>query len=85
MTSSTISLALRRLARIVAGSHKSCPVEVVEGDAAPRECGESYYWTWTPNPDGTRVRHPNATSWRTYYHASTMRVQVGADWLAKHA
>jgi hypothetical protein len=56
-------------------------IEVIPGIAlAPRTAGESYYWT---TPSGkTIVRHPSAYRWPTWYHASTRRVQVGADWIA---
>jgi hypothetical protein len=55
------------------------PVEVVPGAQAPSVAGETYYWT---TPSGkTIVRHPNAYGWRTLYWPSTLRVEVGADWL----
>ena len=69
----------RRVLRRLAGAGAAMPVMVVDGDAAPRVCGESYYWT---TPSGkTRVHHPNAYGWRTLYWPSTLRVDVGRDWL----
>lgn len=69
----------RRLAREAAGAHASMPVHVVEGSQAPMVRGRSYYWT---TPSGkTEVRHPNAYGWRTWYHCSTLRVEVGREWL----
>lgn len=77
----TLPLAGRRAARKAAGAHKNCPVWVVAGRSAPRVVGESYYWT---TPSGkTRVHHPNAYGWRTRYWRSTLRVEVGAQWLAR--
>lgn len=59
------------------------PVHVIPGDRAPHYRGESYYWTWTPNPNGTRVRHAaGRAKYRCYYHASTLVLCVGATWLA---
>lgn len=69
----------RRAARAVAGAHATMPVVVVAGTTAPTIEGESYYWT---TPSGkTRVRHPNAYGWRTRYWPSTLRVEVGIEWL----
>lgn len=69
-------------ARLMAGARQNMPVQVVPGDTAPRQAGESYYWT---TPGGTLIRHPNAYRWPTVYHASTRRVEVGADWIARLA
>lgn len=78
----TPTLAQRRLARRAACAHASCPVDVVPGDGSPEIVGRSYYWT---TPSGrTIVRHPNAYGWPTLYHASTLCVRVGVEWLASH-
>jgi hypothetical protein len=77
------TLEQRRLARQYADQrvHHSIPVEIVDGDVAPRVAGESYYWT---TPSGkTIVHHPSAYGWPTLYHASTLRVEVGRDWFAR--
>lgn len=74
---------LRRGLRLAAGlqARDTRPIVVVEGSQAPAEGGESYYWT---TPSGrTIVRYPNAYGYRTLYHASTRRVEVGAAWLAR--
>jgi hypothetical protein len=59
------------------------PVVVVEGDAAPRSLGESYYWT---TRGGQRISHPNAYARKgrsnMVYRGSTNRTEVGAAWLA---
>ncbi len=72
---------LRKLAREACGACTSTPVTVISGDGAPEINGKSYYWT---TPSGkTIVHHPNAYGWPTWYHHSTLRVVVGADWLHK--
>lgn len=77
----TTTLAQRKLVRQAAGERNARqPVYVIDGAAAPHYTGRSYYWT---TPSGkTEVRHPNAYGWPTVYHASTLRLVVGADWLA---
>lgn len=80
MSATSLTLAARRLARRTAGAHAACHVEIVAGDAAPAIRGRSYYWTTLSGK--TEVRHPNAYGWPTLYHASTLRVQVGREWLA---
>lgn len=83
MTTATITLSARRIARQAAHAHANCPVEVIDGAAAPTLRGRSYYWTTLSGR--TEVRYPSAYGWPTLYHASTLRVQVGAEWLAQHA
>lgn len=57
-------------------------IVVVPGYVEPEQRGESYYHT---TPSGkTRVYHPSAYGWRTWYHPSTRHVAVGRDWLAFH-
>ena len=77
---SEITLAARRTVRQAAGAHANCPVEVIDGDAAPTLAGRSYYWTTLSGK--TEVRYPNAYGWPTKYHHSTLRVEVGSEWLA---
>jgi len=75
-----VALTARRIARREANAHNNCPVEVVAGNVEPRIVGRSYYFT---TPSGkTIVKYPNAYGWRTLYHASTIRVEVGVEWLA---
>lgn len=76
----TTTLSIRRIVRREANSHSNCPVKIVAGNAAPQIVGRSYYWTTLSGK--TEVRHPNAYGWPTLYHGSTIRVQVGADWVA---
>ena len=54
------------------------PVVEVDGDAFPKIMGEGGFNT---TPSGkTIVRHPNAYGYRTIYHRSTLRIEVGRDW-----
>lgn len=82
ISTSSLSLTLRRLARTEAGAHASCPVDVIPGDAAPEVTGRSYHWV---TPGGRPVRYPSAyrRAWgKPVYVASTIGVEVGAEWLA---
>ena len=54
-------------------------IETVDGFAAPKLIGKSYFWTTLSGK--TVVSHPNAYGWPTWYHASTRRIQVGRGWL----
>ena len=47
----------------------------------PRLEGQSYHWT---TPGGTPIRYPSAYRWAKVYHASTLRIVVGAEWVARH-
>lgn len=54
---------------------------VVPGSAAPALLGHFGHYT---TRSGKPVRHPNAyrRAWgKPVYHASTIRVEVGSDWL----
>ena len=65
----------------VSRDNTTVPVVVVEGDAAPTLEGEGYHFT---TPGGRPVYHPNAyrAAWgKVVYHASTLRVVVGAKWV----
>lgn len=58
------------------------PVVVVDGDGPPTIKGEHQYHA---TKTGIRINHPNAYSRRGWssiiYHASTLRVEVGAEWV----
>ncbi len=73
---------LRRLVRRLARSATSTPVEVVAGADEPAEAGEGYYWT---TPGGKRIRYPNAYKWPKVYVPSSIRVEVGREWLMQIA
>lgn len=71
---------LRRQAQAV----RYAPIRVVDGAKAPQQLGESGYWT---TPSGAICRHPSAyrrAFGRPVYNASTVRVEVGREWLAEH-
>jgi hypothetical protein len=85
VTDSTITRLQRRaILRSANQPQANIAIEIIPGIAlAPRNAGESYYWT---TPSGkTIVRYPSAYRWPTWYHASTRRVQVGEQWLAAAA
>ena len=71
---------LSKVVREVAGQTGTpYPIQDVDGFAAPKLVGRSYYWTTLSGK--TEVRHPGAYGWPTLYHASTRRIQVGRGWL----
>ena len=78
-----VSRAIKR--RIDAPNHVY--VVVVEGskkreNQKPKLVGNSGYHT---TPSGkTIVNHPGAYGWRTVYHCSTERVEVGRNWIRKN-
>lgn len=73
---------VKRLLRKLAGAHANCPVEVVPGDKSPVLAGSSWHYT---NRSGDYIRHPSAYSRRGWsslvYRHSTLRVEVGSEWL----
>ena len=72
----------RKMVRQVAQmSGTSCPICVKNGRRAPHVMGD---WSYFTTPSGkTIVRHPHAYHWPTVYHCSTLRIEVGAQWLAR--
>jgi hypothetical protein len=74
---------VRSCVRNAAGMRgSSCPIVVVPGSSRPYSAGSAGYHT---TPSGkTRVHHPGAYKWRTLYHHSTQRVEVGAEWVRRH-
>jgi hypothetical protein len=58
------------------------PIVVVDGTQAPQRRGTGYYFE---TPSGQICHHPNAyrrAFGRPIYCASTVRVEVGREWLA---
>lgn len=77
---SQTTLSIRRALRAQAKApHKSTPVEVIPGNAAPKVKGESYYFT---TPGGKPIFYPAAYRWPKVYHGSTIRVEVGSAYVA---
>ena len=83
MTTTTTepTIETRRAARAFVGAHNSCPVVLVDGDAAPVMAGSDAYYTTAA---GTVVSSPRAYAKKSFArltrHPSTRRVEVGADW-----
>jgi len=77
------SVAARRAVRDAAGLLRSdrTRVDVIVGTSAPTCEGASYFFTTMSGK--TVVHHPGAYGWRTLYHCSTRRVEVGHLWLAR--
>jgi hypothetical protein len=76
-----ISLWIKRSLRKSVGAHTTCPIHIILGSKAPSLKGESYYYS---NKHGDRIWHPGAyrRAWgKPIYHSSTLRVEVGSDWL----
>jgi hypothetical protein len=74
---------LSRLVRAHCGAASSRPIVVVPGRGAPRKCGEGCRFE---TPGGRPVYHPSAyrrAYGRPVYVASTRRVEVGAQWVAR--
>lgn len=73
---------LRKRIRLEADcTSKPYPLELVDGDSPPRTVGCSYGFT---NKRGDKIYHPNAymRAWgKPIYHPSSLRVEIGADWL----
>lgn len=77
-----MSKQIASMCRRLAGCSKYDNVSVIlfPGPSEPTECGRGPYHT---TPSGkTIVRYPSAYRWPTWYHASTRRVEVGADWIS---
>ena len=76
-----ISKMIKRLVRQSAGARNNCPIKIVEGDKPPELLGKSYYYT---NKSGGLIFHPAAYRLKygkPIYRPSTIRVEVGSDWL----
>jgi hypothetical protein len=72
----------RRRARAYADAPRHWPVDVVDGSAPPRRRGSPGHWT---TPTGRPVYHPSSYGYRTVYHVTTERVEVGAHWFRRVA
>lgn len=70
-----------RCARRATGASNGIPVEIIDGDSAPRYEGNHARYT---TRGGTIIDHPSAYSSKGWsnmvYHRSTLRVVVGRDW-----
>ena len=76
-----ISLVIKRMVRQAANARNNCPIKIVNGNVAPIIKGHHFYWS---NKSGDVIRYPNAykRAWgKPIYNHSTIRVEVGSDWL----
>lgn len=76
-----LSLLLKREIRKALGARNNCPFKILEGKNPPKLKGFGYYYT---NKSGDIIRHPIAyrKAWgKPRYHHSTIRIEVGGDWL----
>ena len=83
MTNIKLPTKTRKMIRSAAkASGTPWPIVVVEGDGAPKVAGGSFHWT---TKTGQPIYHPNAYSKvgqsSMVYHHSTLRIEVGRDWL----
>lgn len=80
------TLPLRRLCRILTHSRFNMPVDVIEGDFPPQVTGESHCYK---TRGGKPIYYPSAYSKKGWsnmvYHNSTISIEVGSDWLKRHA
>ncbi len=58
------------------------PIIVVQGHEPPTRKGRSYYWT---TPGGREIRHPNSYHYPKKYNPSTLRIEVGINWILVHS
>jgi len=78
---------VRRAIKRKIGSPSHVEVVILEGskkreNSPPKLVGSSGYHT---TPSGkTIVTHPGAYGWRTVYHCSTERIEVGREWIRKN-
>lgn len=76
-----ISNFIKKELRKSVNAHKSCPVIIIAGNNPPKLLGQSFHYE---NKSGDRIWHPNAyrAKWgKPIYVRSTLRVEVGSDWL----
>jgi hypothetical protein len=76
-----VSLTIKRMLRQAAGARSNCPIKIIQGGDAPSLKGHFYFWS---NKSGDVIRYPNAykRAWgKPIYNPSTIRVEVGSDWL----
>lgn len=71
--------------RKIANAHNSCPIKIIHGDSPPEMVGKSYHYT---TKGGSVIYHPSAYSKKGWsnmiYVNSTIRVEVGDNWLLSH-
>lgn len=81
MKNKNLSKVIKRLLRSAANARSNCPIKIVNGSAPPKLKGRGYYYT---NKSGDEIRYPEAyrkAFGKPIYNHSTIRVEVGSDWL----
>lgn len=76
-----ISLLIKRVLRKSLGARNNCPVKIIEGSSIPKLKGYSSHYT---NKSGDIIRYPIAHKkayGKPIYHSSSLRIEVGAEWL----
>lgn len=79
----TLSAQHKLVSRLWAEDSGNHPVVLSENNAAePSQRGSRHYWT---SLKGRSVVHcPSSYGWPMVYHASSIRIEVGARWLLAH-
>lgn len=78
-----VSRTIRQMVRRAVNARNNCPIKIVSGSNPPKLVGRQHYWT---NKSGDEIRYPSAyrRAWgKPIYNASTIRVEVGAEWILK--
>lgn len=81
MKNTNLSKLIKKMLREAVSARSNCPITIVNGNNPPKLKGRSYYYT---NKSGHEIHHPSAyrKAWgKPIYHASTIRIEVGDDWL----
>lgn len=80
-----LTIKQRRAIRAAANAESHVRVKIVDGNVNPCLKGKSHYYT---NKSGDIIQSPNAyrRAWgKPIYHHSTIRVEVGIDWIMANA
>jgi hypothetical protein len=81
MKSGNLSILIKRLVRKSVSARNNCPIKIVDGCDPPKLKGRGWYYT---NKRGDEIHYPVAyrKAWgKPIYNHSTIRVEVGGDWL----
>lgn len=81
MKVNNLSKLIKKLIRESVSARSNCPIKIINGSDPPKLKGRGWYYT---NKRGDKIHHPNAyrKAWgKPIYNPSTIRVEVGSDWL----
>lgn len=76
-----LSLFIKRELRKALGTRNNFPVSIVGGNSAPSIKGHGFYYE---NKSGDKINYPSAyrKAWgKPIYIHSTLRIEVGGDWI----